>query len=141
MPSPAPTPFDIIEPHQLPMEIPLSVWLLASASMLLLSLLTYWIVTRRDRGVPQFLEVPALIIELRKVLDEFEATGRRELIHLFVKLVQREQLILSEEAKELLVQLEKNRFSEKSSVEAEFPMREILSILSTQGGIQGEAKA
>lgn len=132
MPEPLPTPFDIIDPLAPPLEVPMLIWILAPFALALIFCGVAWLRVRQDKKSIGQLPVPALITELSQTYDRFRTTRNREQIHLFVKLVRRESHLLSENAQSLLAQLEQVRFASESPDEAEFPMRELLSILSTR---------
>lgn len=132
MPEPLPTPLDIIDPFPPPVEVPLLIWILAPIILLLIFAAIAWVTLKRRRKNIAQLAVPPLINELSLVYQRFQADKSREQIHLFVKLVRREQHVLSEHAQSLLTDLEQIRFSNMSTQEAEFSMKEILSILSAR---------
>jgi hypothetical protein len=132
VPEPLPTPLDIIDPFLPPVEVPLLIWFLAPITLLLIFAILAWGTLRRRRKNIDQLPVPPLINELSDIYQRFQADRSREEVHLFVKLVRREPQVLSEHAQNLLTRLEELRFSHTSIKEAEFPMKELLSILSTR---------
>ena len=132
MPEPLPTPLDIIDPFLAPVEVPLLIWFFAPLILLLIFATIAWVTLKRRRKNVDQLPVPPLINELSEIYQRFQHGRSREQVHLFVKLVRREPDVLSEHARSLLTQLEHLRFSNDSIKEAEFSMKELLSILSTR---------
>lgn len=132
MPEPLPTPLDIIDPLLPPVEVSLLIWILAHLILLLIFATTAWVRLKRRRKNIAQLPVPPLINELSEIYQRFQSDRSRDQVHLFVKLVRREPDVLSEHARSLLTQLEHLRFSNDSIKEAEFSMKELLSILSTR---------
>lgn len=132
MPEPLPTPLDIIDPFPPPVEVPFLIWIIVPLMFLLIFATIAWVTLKRRRKNIARLTVPPLINELSEIYQRFQSDRSREQVHLFVKLVRREPGVLSEHARSLLTQLEHLRFSNDSIKEAEFSMKELLSILSTR---------
>jgi len=132
VPEALPTPFDIIDPLPPPFQVPISIWILTPIVLFFIFGIVALAMRKQHRRKMDQLPVPPLIVELSEIYQRFQAERSREQIHLFVKLVRREPHVLSERAQSLLSELEQLRFSTLSTKEAEFPMKEILSIVSTR---------
>jgi len=130
----APTPFDIINPTAPALVVSAEVWI-AFIVVMLLAWAGIWMIqrNRKRKNVTSRRNVSPLVAQLKDLLQRYETSGNREILHLFVRTLRRYPDLNSAETAPLLRSLEKERFAPSLSPRINDYMKEVLSILSVHG--------